>query len=171
MGVYLKNKLSNIDAFIFDFDGVLTNNTVYLNQDGNEWVGCSRSDGLAFNVLHKLDIPVYILSSEKNPIVTARANKLKVQAIQGVDDKVKAISNLAKEYKYDFNRILYVGNDVNDYYAMQMCGYSACPADSHVKIKQISKVILKNSGGQGIVRELLEDVLGIDFIEVLYDKN
>jgi 3-deoxy-D-manno-octulosonate 8-phosphate phosphatase KdsC-like HAD superfamily phosphatase len=56
----LKNKiisLDNIDAFVFDFDGVLTNNLVHLNQDGNEWVSCSRADGLAFDVLRKLDKP------------------------------------------------------------------------------------------------------------------
>ena len=66
---------------VFDFDGVLTDNKVYLDQDGKESVSCSRADGLAFDVLHKLHKPVYILSTEKNPVVTARAEKIKVQAV------------------------------------------------------------------------------------------
>ena len=95
----MQNKLitlENIDAFIFDFDGVLTNNLVFVDQDGKELVSCNRSDGLAFDVLRKLKKPSYILSTEKNPIVSARAKKLKIQAIQGVEDKVKELLSLAK---------------------------------------------------------------------------
>ena len=62
---------------------------------------------------------------------------------------------------------MYVGNDLNDYFVMQLCGYTACPADSHPRIKSISSVILNTKGGDGIVRELLEDVLGLDFIKIL----
>ena len=86
-----KISLNNIEAFVFDFDGVLTNNLVHLSQDGKEWVSCSRADGLAFDVLRKLKIPAYILSTEKNLVVTERAKKLKIQALQGVSDKVKAL--------------------------------------------------------------------------------
>ena len=74
-----KISLSDIEAFVFDFDGVLTNNLVHISQDGQEWVSCSRADGLAFDVLRKLKIPAYILSTEKNLVVTERAIKLKIQ--------------------------------------------------------------------------------------------
>jgi len=161
--------LRKIDALIFDFDGVLTNNTVYLNEEGVESVGCSRSDGLAFDVLRKLRKPVYIVSTEKNPIVTKRANKLKIPVLQGVYDKVKAVSDLVDENGYSFNRILYVGNDVNDFHVMQLCGYSVCPADSHKSIKQISTLVLKKRGGQGVVSEILEDILNVDLVKVLYE--
>ena len=70
--------INMIDAFVFDFDGVLTNNLVYLDHHGDEWVSCNRADGLAFDLLLKLNKPTYILSTEKNPVVTARAKKLKV---------------------------------------------------------------------------------------------
>jgi len=69
----IKISLNDIDAFVFDFDGVLTNNLVHLDQDGKEWVSCSRADGLAFDVMRKLEKPSYILSTEKNPVVSARA--------------------------------------------------------------------------------------------------
>ena len=165
-----KNKisLSDIEAFVFDFDGVLTNNLVHLSQDGQEWVSCSRADGLAFDVLRKLNIPACILSTEKNLVVAERAKKLKIHALQGVSDKVKAIKIFSTENRYKLDKVLFVGNDLNDYEAMKLCGYSVCPSDSHNKIKQIADVVLKTKGGQGIVRELLEDVLEIDLIKILY---
>ena len=163
-----KISLSDIEAFVFDFDGVLTNNLVHLSQDGQEWVSCSRADGLAFDVLRKLNIPAYILSTEKNLVVTERAKKLKIQALQGVSDKVKAIKIFSTENRYKLDKVLFVGNDLNDYEAMKLCGYSVCPSDSHYKIKQIADIVLKTQGGKGVVRELLEDVLEIDLIKILY---
>ena len=163
--------LEDIDAFIFDFDGVLTNNLVHLDQNGKESVSCSRADGLAFDVLRKLDKPAFILSTENNPVVTMRAKKLKVPVVQGVDDKVEAIKKLAADNSYSLKNILYVGNDLNDYLVMQLCGYSACPADSHSKIKNVSSVILGTNGGDGIVRELLEEVFNLDFIKILYQSK
>jgi YrbI family 3-deoxy-D-manno-octulosonate 8-phosphate phosphatase len=162
--------IDDVDAFIFDFDGVLTNNLVYLNSDGNEWVCCSRADGLAFDVIHKLKKPVYILSTEKNAVVTARAKKLNAIALQGVVNKVVALFELAETNSYDLGKVLYVGNDLNDFKAMQLCGYTFCPADSHEEIKKIATTILKNVGGEGVAREILENVLKINFIEILYGE-
>ena len=160
--------LDDIDAFVFDFDGVLTDNKVYLDQNGVESVSCSRADGLAFDVLRKLNKPSFVLSTEKNTVVTMRAKKLKIPAIQGVSNKVEAIKELVDENHYNIKNILYVGNDLNDYLVMRLCGYSACPADSHPKIQQISDICLSANGGSGVVRELLEEVLNIDFIKILY---
>ena len=162
--------LDDIDAFIFDFDGVLTNNLVHLDQNGKEWVSCSRADGLAFDVLRKLNKPSFILSTEKNPVVSARAEKLKIQVFQGVNNKVDVLMNLINKNNFNIKKVLYVGNDLNDYRAMQLCEYTVCPADSHEKIKQISTVILKSNGGDGVVRELLEQVMDIDIIKIMYTK-
>ena len=163
--------LEDIEAIVFDFDGVLTDNKVYIDQDGKELVSCCRADGLAFDVLHKLQKPAYILSTEKNPVVTARASKLKIPAVQGISNKVEGIMDLAVREKFNLENTLYVGNDLNDYRVMQLCGYTVCPADSHVKIKEISTVILKTSGGNGIVRELLENILQLNFVQILYPKK
>ncbi|MDB9938753.1 HAD hydrolase family protein [Candidatus Thioglobus sp.] len=164
----MKISIENIDAFVFDFDGVLTNNLVQMDENGTESVSCSRADGLAFDVLKKLNKPAYILSTEKNLVVSERARKLNIPAIQGVSDKVEAINKLADECRYNLKNILYVGNDLNDYLVMQLCGYSACPEDSHPKIKHMSDICLNTNGGNGVVRELLEDVLGLDFVNILY---
>jgi len=162
--------IDQVDAFVFDFDGVLTNNQVHLDQHGTEWVSCSRSDGLAFDLLRKLNKPAYILSTEKNPVVTARAAKLKITALQEVANKVTAVQDLATEQGYDLAKICYTGNDLNDYRVMQQCGITACPVDSHPKIKQLAAINLKTLGGQGIVRELLENVFNLDLITILYPE-
>ena len=161
---------SDIDIIVFDFDGVLTNNKVFFDENGKESVMCDRSDGLAFDVLRKLKKPVYILSTEENTVVSARAKKLGVSVLQGVKSKEKSLRNLVKSKGYKLSSILYVGNDLNDYNSVIISGFSACPADSHPKIKKISNFILKTNGGKGIVRELLEDILSLDFIEILYTK-
>ena len=169
--MYKSLSINNIDALVFDFDGVLTDNKVTISQGGEESVTCSRADGLAFDVLRKLEKSVYILSTEKNPVVEIRAKKLNVPVIQGVSDKVLAIKEVVREGGYNLKNILYVGNDLNDYLVMKICGYTACPADSHKIIKSIATIVLKTKGGNGVVRELLEDVLLVDFIQVLYPKN
>lgn len=162
--------LDDIDALILDFDGVLTNNLVHLDQDGKEWVSCSRADGLAFDVLRKLNKPAFILSTEKNPVVSARAEKLKIQVLQGINNKVDALLNFVEINNFNIENILYVGNDLNDYRVMQLCGYTVCPADSHEKIKQVSMLTLKTNGGNGVVRELIEQVMDIDIVKIMYTE-
>jgi YrbI family 3-deoxy-D-manno-octulosonate 8-phosphate phosphatase len=166
--VFKKLELSCIDAIVFDFDGVLTNNMVHLDQNGQEWVSCSRSDGLAFDVFRELNIPVYILSTEKNLVVKARAKKLQVPSIQGVSDKRIALEKIVKENNFCIEKVLYVGNDLNDYRAISVSGYSACPADSHSDIKKHATYVLNTNGGMGVAREILEDIMHVDVINTLY---
>lgn len=167
----MKLVLENINAIVFDFDGVLTENSVYVSQDGSEQVKCSRADGLAFDVLKKISKPVYILSSEKNNVVQARAKKLEVPVLYGVTDKVAALKDLTLKEGINLLNILYVGNDLNDYHIMKLCGFTACPSDSHYKIKEISDFVLKTPGGGGIARELIEDVFNLEIIKILYDHK
>ena len=110
----MKISIDKIDAFVFDVDGVMTNNLVYLDQDGRESVSCSRAEGLAFDVLHKLGKASLILSTEKNPVVAKRATKLKILVIQGAPDKVEAIKELANNNSYNLKNIVCVDNDFND---------------------------------------------------------
>ena len=162
--------LESLDAIVLDFDGVLTDNKVYVGQDGKELVKCDRGDGLAFDALRKLSINVYIISTEQNSVVKARADKLKINCIHGVRDKTVALDKLCLDNGYEKSRILFIGNDLNDYLAMKACGYSACPADSHELIKKEATLVLSGFGGDGVMRELLEDWLDLDLISILY-KN
>jgi 3-deoxy-D-manno-octulosonate 8-phosphate phosphatase (KDO 8-P phosphatase) len=163
--------INEIDALIFDFDGVLTNNLVYIDENGKESVRCCRADGLAFDVLRKINKPAYILSTEKNTVVSFRAKKMQVPVIQGVDNKVSALLELVEKESYQLSKLLYVGNDLNDYKAMQLCGLSACPINSHDKIKKISTFVLNTEGGEGVARELIEEILSLDFINILYAQE
>jgi 3-deoxy-D-manno-octulosonate 8-phosphate phosphatase (KDO 8-P phosphatase) len=163
--------INMIDVIIFDFDGVLTDNSVYINNAGEEWVRCNRSDGLAFDAFRKLKKPIFILSSEKNKVVSARAKKLQVKVIQSIEDKVEAIGLIMKQTNSSLDKVLYVGNDINDYNAMELCGYTACPSDSHLLIKNISETILNSPGGGGVAREIVEDVFGLNLLDILYNSK
>jgi YrbI family 3-deoxy-D-manno-octulosonate 8-phosphate phosphatase len=163
-------RLRDLDALFFDFDGVLTNNRVILDENGNEWVSCNRSDGLAFDVFRKLGTKVYIFSTEKNLVVRARANKLGVPVLQGIGNKVDALKKLVTDEKLKLSRVLYMGNDLNDLRAMRLCGYSVCPADSHPIVAEEATITLQKNGGDGVVRELIEDVLNEDILQILYPE-
>lgn len=166
-----KNKripLKNLEAIFFDFDGVLTDNRVYINQQGEEMVQCNRADGLAFDALRKLKINCFILSTEKSDIVLNRAKKLKVSAFNNLSNKLIKVEELAKLKNFSISRSLYIGNDLNDYKVMNSCGYSACPSDSHKNVKGIASHLLKSKGGQGVAREVVEDILGLNLDEILF---
>ena len=147
---------------MFDFDGVLTDNFVYVDQSGRETVRCSRADGLAFDALRRTPLKLFILSTEKNAVVRARGRKLKVPVFQGLPDKSASIQALARREKFSLRRTLFVGNDVNDLAALRLCGYSACPSDSHPAVLQAAAIRLAAQGGHGAVRELVEQVMGLD---------
>lgn len=146
---------------VFDFDGVMTNNKVIVSQDGTESVVCDRSDGLGVEMLRKSGVAMLILSKEINPVVSARAKKLKIPVIQGIDDKPSALRKYCVKSKVALKSVLYVGNDLNDLAVMKIVGLSACPADSHPRVKKIANIKLTRNGGEGAVRELVEDYLGI----------
>ncbi len=153
---------SDIESIIFDFDGVLTDDKVYVDQDGREMVCCSRKDGIGFDLLRPSGIQLFIVSTERNPVVSRRGEKLKIPVIQGVPDKVSAIKELAYAHRFSLGRTLFVGNDVNDLPAMRACGMSACPADAHPIVRESVTVVLDSTGGNGVAREIAESILKID---------
>jgi 3-deoxy-D-manno-octulosonate 8-phosphate phosphatase (KDO 8-P phosphatase) len=159
--------IKKLDAVVFDFDGVFTDNRVFISENGIETVCCNRSDGLACDVLRQLNLKLYILSTESNPVVSLRAKKLKIDVYQNERSKVQALKSLAQKDSFCLSRTLYVGNDINDFDAMKACAYSACPSDSHLKIKKIATCKLDAIGGGGVVRELVESVLGIEMIQYI----
>jgi 3-deoxy-D-manno-octulosonate 8-phosphate phosphatase (KDO 8-P phosphatase) len=159
---------SKIKLIVLDFDGVLTNNKVLLNDQGEEFVSCSRADGIAFDALKVLKVQTIILSTEKNKVVSSRAKKLQVECIQGIENKKDKLMELIKKYKLDKDEILYVGNDINDISAMSLCELTFCPSDSHEAVKSVVKVVLKTKGGEGVVREILETHFKLDLYKILY---
>ncbi len=145
-----------IKLIVYDFDGVMTDNKLYVDQLGHEMVQVSRADGLGISEIHKLGIEQIILSSEENPVVGIRAQKLGLKCLQGVKDKGRALEEFCKEQSISLEEVAYVGNDINDLKAMQMVGKTFCPTDAHQVIKDFSSHILKTPGGGGVARELLD---------------
>jgi len=152
----------NIDLVVYDFDGVMTDNRVYLDQDGIETVVCTRADGLGVDMLRRVDLPQIIISTETNSVVVARARKLRLQALHGVADKRKALLDFCASEAYDPARVVYVGNDANDLEAMRAVAYPVCPADAHPAVRSIACMVTSAAGGEGVVRELADHLLGND---------
>ena len=150
---------NKIELIVYDFDGVMTDNKVYIDQNSNEMVQVSRADGLGVSEIIKLGIQQIIMSTEVNPVVTQRAIKLKIPCLQGLDNKKGALLDYSKKNDIDLKNVAYVGNDINDKDAMAIAGFSFCPNDSHESIKEIADHILPRNGGDGVIRELFEVLL------------
>jgi YrbI family 3-deoxy-D-manno-octulosonate 8-phosphate phosphatase len=139
---------------ITDFDGCLTNDHVYLNEEGTEFVRVTRKDGLGASRLKLMGIDLLILSSESNLVVSRRARKIGVQVQQGVPDKGKAFQDILMGTKYLLENIWYIGNDVNDLPPIRMASFSLCPKDSAIEVRQECNVVLPVLGGSGILNYL-----------------
>lgn len=148
-----------VDLIVYDFDGVMTDNKVLVFEDGREAVFCNRSDGLAIQKIKKMGIPQVILSTEKNKVVEARAKKLNIEVIQGVNDKKSALTAYCKKKKYDMKKVVYIGNDINDLEVMKSVGYPLAPLDADEKIKGVARVVIKKKGAEGVVREFFRVLL------------
>lgn len=148
----------DIKLIISDFDGVMTDNRVLVDENGKEAVWVNRSDGLGVGILNKKGIDIIILSTEKNPVVSARAQKLRIECIQGVDNKADAINNIAKEKLISLDNIAYIGNDINDLEAMKMVGLKIAPADAYGEILEIADVVTVAKGGYGVIREIAQRI-------------
>jgi YrbI family 3-deoxy-D-manno-octulosonate 8-phosphate phosphatase len=148
-----------IAALVLDFDGVFTDNKVVVFQDGREAVICSRSDGSGIGQLKKTGLPILVLSSEPNPVVQARADKLDIPYMHGIRDKGKALAAWMNEQGIDPSQVVYVGNDLNDLPCMAQVGCAVAVADAHPAVLKQAHFVLEHSGGEGAIREICEMIL------------
>ena len=163
---------SDIHTIVFDFDGVFTDNKVWVDQDGRESVRCDRGDGLAFDLIRafqrqgKLNAELFILSKETNSVVLARAKKLNLACNHSVGDKLgfmlEYLSAKMPECTDPFSGLVYIGNDLNDLPLMRRAGYAVAPLDAHPRVKEISQLVMEQRGGEGFVRAFIERLLGIN---------
>lgn len=149
----------SIELVVFDFDGVFTDNKVHVHQDGSEMVVCDRGDGMGLSLLRKSGTPVMVLSTEVNAVVAARCRKLDLPSRQGLADKAGALKEIAADAGWDLQRILYVGNDVNDLECMGLVGFAVAVADAHPSVLAGADLILSRPGGNGAVREICDLIL------------
>jgi 3-deoxy-D-manno-octulosonate 8-phosphate phosphatase (KDO 8-P phosphatase) len=152
-----------IELVAFDFDGVLTDNRVLVCENGSEAVFCNRSDGLAFDMLRAAGIPVVIISTERNPVVSVRGTKLQAPVLQAIRDKQQALADYCRSGSINLSRVIFVGNDVNDIQVMRLVGFPIAVADAHQSVKDISWAVLTTKGGDGVAREIAESILNLRY--------
>lgn len=150
-----------VEMVVFDFDGVFTDNRVLVMQDGTEGVLCSRADGFGLDRLRKLGIKMFVLSREKNPVVSARCKKLKLPCIQGCDRKADTLIKEAKKFDIPLQHVAYLGNDINDLECLEIVGLPACVADAYPEVIAVSKFITVKKGGKGAVREFCDYIASL----------
>lgn len=149
--------IKQIRLLVFDFDGVFTDNSVYVSENGTESVRCSRGDGLGLSRLRAMErMELLVLSTEQNPVVTARCRKLKLLCIQGVADKAVRLGELAAERNLPLGNVAYVGNDINDAGCLKLAGLPIVVSDAHPEVRGMGRLRTTLPGGHGAVREICD---------------
>jgi len=148
--------IQKIQLIAFDFDGVFTDNMVFTFEDGREAVRCSRSEGLGLQKLKDLGIDMIVISTEANPVVAARCQKLGLSCIQGCENKLAALTEIAEQKQIPFEHIAYVGNDINDIPCLRHAGFPVAVYDAHPDILQFARYRTTRPGGHGAVREICD---------------
>ena len=158
-----ESKLQHIEEIIrrirlvaFDFDGVFTDNMVFVSEDGSEAVRCFRSDGIGLQKLKKMDIETVIISTEANPVVSARARKLKIRCIQDCQDKRAVLEDIAREKNITLQEVAFVGNDINDLPCLESVGFPIVVQDAYQDVVPIALFQTRRPGGHGAVREICD---------------
>jgi 3-deoxy-D-manno-octulosonate 8-phosphate phosphatase (KDO 8-P phosphatase) len=157
----LKTLLRNVRLVAFDFDGVFTDNSVYVSQAGVESVRCNRSDGLGLQKLAALGVATIIISTETNPVVTARSRKLSMRCIQGCNDKRTALEQIMSELGVTPQDTAFVGNDINDLECLKIAGLPIVVADAYDEVVAHAKYRTQKLGGHGAVREICDLIAAV----------
>ncbi|WP_316747668.1 N-acylneuraminate cytidylyltransferase [Streptomyces herbicida] len=150
----------DIDAVVLDFDGTQTDDRVLIDSDGREFVSVHRGDGLGIAALRKSGLKMLILSTEQNPVVAARARKLQIPVLHGIDRKDLALKQWCEEQGIAPERVLYVGNDVNDLPCFALVGWPVAVASAHDVVRGAARAVTTVPGGDGAIREIASWILG-----------
>jgi YrbI family 3-deoxy-D-manno-octulosonate 8-phosphate phosphatase len=153
--------LDDIDAVVLDFDGTQTDDRVLIDSEGRELVAVHRGDGLGVAALRdRTPLRLLILSTEQNPVVAARARKLRIPVLHGIDRKDIALKQWCDEQSIAPERVLYVGNDVNDLPCFALAGWPVAVADAHDVVRGAARAVTTTPGGEGAIREIAAWLLG-----------
>ena len=147
---------AGVRLVVFDFDGVFTDNTVWTDDQGRESVRCWRSDGLGLQKLRDLGIPAWVLSTEVNPVVARRCEKLKIPCRHGLERKEEAFRQLVAELGVALEACVYVGNDINDALCLRIAGIPIAVQDAHADVLPLARYRTRAAGGFGAVREVCD---------------
>ena len=170
----MNSKITNIKdlhTIIFDFDGVFTDNFVYVDDHGSETVRCSRADSYGISLLQKYitssgrKIDIFVLSTEVNDVVLKRCKKMGIEFHKGAREKTTYLEEWFSVNRAEvgdpYSGTAYFGNDLNDLGVIERVRVSFAPVDAHPRIRKVATHVLAAQGGQGFVREGIELILGI----------
>ncbi|MFG3306484.1 cytidylyltransferase domain-containing protein [Streptomyces wuyuanensis] len=152
--------LADVDAVVLDFDGTQTDDRVLVDSDGRELVAVHRGDGLGIAALRHAGLKLLILSTERNPVVAARARKLNLPVLHGIDRKDAALKRWCEENAVAPERVLYAGNDVNDLPCFGLVGWPVAVASAHDSVRAAARAVTTTPGGAGAIREIAAWLLG-----------
>ena len=160
----IEEKLGDIKLLAMDFDGVLTDNKVFIDEDGKEMVICDRSDSLGIKMLRKekKDVGIIVISKETSKVVEARCGKLNIEYLTGIDDKLEALKRIVEKKNLKFENVAYIGNDVNDIECIQNSGIGVAVSDSVNQVLPVADIVTTKKGGHGAVREFCDMLLHLN---------
>jgi YrbI family 3-deoxy-D-manno-octulosonate 8-phosphate phosphatase len=150
--------LASVRLAVFDFDGVFTDNRVWVDDDGRESVRCCRADGLGLRRLAEAGVATLVVSMETAPVVGARARKLGIECIQGIEEKLSLLREQSIARGIGLEETAYVGNDINDVTCLEAVGLPVVPADAWPEAREHARWVLTRSGGEGCVREFCDAI-------------
>jgi len=159
----VEERLRSIRLLALDFDGVFTDNRVFVDDTGREMVVCDRGDSLGLKMIRELrpEIKVVIISKETSGVVKARCDKLKIQALTGIDDKATALKEIMAREGVPARQTAFIGNDLNDLECIRMAGVGIAVADAVEEARKAADFVTRQRGGQGAIREVADIILGI----------
>jgi 3-deoxy-D-manno-octulosonate 8-phosphate phosphatase (KDO 8-P phosphatase) len=149
-------RLYNIKLVVFDFDGVFTDNLVFVNQKGEETVACFRGDGIGLSRLKNAGVKTLVISSEPNPVVEQRCKKMEIDCVSGCKDKLAVLKDIASKSNVVLKDICFVGNDINDLDCLTNVGLSVAVSDACPEVLKVVHMVTKHKGGHGAVREVCD---------------
>lgn len=157
-----KEYLNHITTFVFDVDGVLTDGTISLTTTGEMLRTMHTKDGFAMKTALLSGYNICIISGGSNEGVRMRLNGLGIKDVYlGAHDKIDQLNHYFDQHGIKAENVLYMGDDIPDYPVMKMVGLPTCPQDAVQEIKAISKYVSHKNGGQGCVRDVIEQVLKV----------
>jgi YrbI family 3-deoxy-D-manno-octulosonate 8-phosphate phosphatase len=148
-----------VRALVTDFDGVMTDNRVVVDQEGHEAVVCHRGDGWGIALLKRAGIAVACISTEENPVVRARCQKLGIPYWQGQQDKLLALDAFLAQAGIEPGDCVYVGNDTNDATCLEYAGLAVVPHDAAPEVLPLADWQTEAAGGAGVIREIAARIL------------
>jgi N-acylneuraminate cytidylyltransferase len=150
---------ADIRLLVMDFDGVITDNRVWVDEEGHEMVAAYRSDSMGLHFLRQAGVEAVVISTETNPVVAARCRKMNIPVFQGLMDKTGTLKKYIAERGLAAEQVVYLGNDTNDIACFPLVGCAVVVADAQTDALRAADLVLTREGGRGAVRELCEMIL------------